>query len=109
MSARPMIPPPKEGDPEDVHWALSTATTLWSRDERAEAVKWLRRAAESASDQDDDVRALELMKAAAEITTMLSNPPPAPSVAPPPVAPPPAAAVPAAPQRAPLPQPAAAK
>src|SRR6185369_5255996 len=90
MDNRLPIPPPSDDDPEDVHWALSTSSTLWSRGERADAVKWLRRAAEQASDQNADERALELMKAAADITTMLSVPPPAPSSpAPVPSVPPP--------------------
>lgn len=82
MSERAPIPPPLDADPEDVFWALSTATTLFGRGERFEALKWLRRAAQSASDQGTDARALELMKAAADLTASLGAPPP--SLAPPP-------------------------
>src|SRR5580700_11152781 len=78
------IPPPRADDDEDVHWALSTAGALWGRGERAEALKWLRRAAEQASDVNADQRALELFKAAAEVASKVNTgsappPPPAPS------------------------------
>src|SRR5262245_10852568 len=79
------IPPPLADDDEDVNWALSTATALWGRGERAEALKWLRRAAEAASDANADARALELFKMAADISSRLTNPPPPGSIpAPPP-------------------------
>ncbi len=63
-------------DDEDVHWALSTAAALWGRGEVQEAVKWLRRAAETASDQNRDQRSLELFKAAAECAAQLEVKPP---------------------------------
>src|SRR5579862_5265625 len=94
------IPTPRLDDDEDVHWALSTAGALWARGEKVEALKWLRRAAEQASDVNADVRALELFKAAADMASKvgpLSAPPPAPK--PPPPAP--AAAAPAAPPKPP--------
>ena len=87
MDAQSPIPNPLPNDDEDVSWALSTAGALWGRGERAEALKWLRRAAEQASDVNDDVRALMLFKAAAEVAQSgASTPPPPPSssVAPPP-------------------------
>jgi len=65
------IPRPHEDDFEDVHWALSAASTLWKRGEDTEAVKWLRRAAGAAADHEADVRAVELFKAAAEIVGAL--------------------------------------
>ncbi|KYF80143.1 hypothetical protein BE17_44045, partial [Sorangium cellulosum] len=67
------IPPPHDEDNEDVHWALSTATALWGRGEREEALRWLRRAAEQASDANADLRALELFKAAAEVAQKISG------------------------------------
>lgn len=67
------IPPPHDEDNEDVHWALSTATALWGRGERDEALKWLRRAAEQASDANADLRALELFKAAAEVAQKIAT------------------------------------
>ncbi len=85
------IPTPRQDDDEDVHWALSTAGALWARGEHAEALKWLRRAAEQASDVNADIRALELFKAAADVATRVNTPsaappPPAPAPAPAPVA-----------------------
>ncbi|MEO8877743.1 MAG: hypothetical protein ABI461_19270 [Polyangiaceae bacterium] len=67
------IPQPKADDHEDVSWALSTAEATWSRGDRADALKWLRRAAEAASEAEADDRALELAKAAAEIATNLED------------------------------------
>ena len=67
------IPQPKADDHEDVSWALSTAEATWSRGDRADALKWLRRAAEAASEAEADDRALELAKAAAEIATNLEE------------------------------------
>ncbi len=96
-----MIPAAKKSDHEDVAWALSTAEAQWSRGERGEAIKWLRRAAEAASEVDDDTRALELAKAVAELTA--STPPPAPSTPPKAVEVPPQAAAPKSTSGAPRP------
>jgi hypothetical protein len=87
------IPPPRPDDDEDVHWALSTASALWARGDAAESIKWLRRAAETASDQNRDQRSLELFKAAADATSLVRPAAPtAPFPAPPaPNAPPRAA------------------
>jgi hypothetical protein len=63
------IPPPIATDPEDVSWALSTAEAMWSRGDVAEAVKWLRRGAEAASEAEADDRALTLAKAAANLSS----------------------------------------
>jgi len=67
------IPPPDDDDFEDVHWALTAATTLWERGEDGEALKWLRRAASAAADRDADVRAVELFKAAADVASVLES------------------------------------
>lgn len=75
------IPPAKDTDAEDVVWGLQTAETLWKRGERIDAVVWLRRAAEAASDAEDDDRALELARAAAELSDWMASgtsQPPAP-------------------------------
>lgn len=61
------IPPAKDTDAEDVAWGLQTAASLWKRGERSDAVAWLRRAAQAASDAQDDDRALELARLAAEL------------------------------------------
>lgn len=55
--------------------ALSAAASLWESGEDAEALKWLRRAANNASDRDADARAVELFKAAAELASELEAAP----------------------------------
>jgi hypothetical protein len=93
--ALPQVPEPKPEDPEDVSWALSTADAMWARGDHAEGIKWVRRAAEAASEAENDARALELAKAAADLAGVikrmtrasfeieelvpLSEPPPLPS------------------------------
>src|SRR5215469_8532735 len=74
------IPPASKGDTEDVAWALSTAEAMYARGDRRDALKWLRRAAEAASEAQADDRALELAKAAASLAIIVgpSVPPPAP-------------------------------
>ena len=75
------IPPAKDTDAEDVVWGLQTAETLWKRGERIDAVVWLRRAAEAAGDAEDDDRALELARSAAELSDWMAtgtSQPPAP-------------------------------
>jgi len=69
--ALPRIPEATADDPEDVSWALSTAEALWARGEFTEGLKWLRRAAEAASDAEADARALALAKAASEIAASI--------------------------------------
>lgn len=71
LGGLPAVPSPKLDDPEDVAWALSTAEAMWSRGEHADSIRWIRKAAESASEADYDTRALELAKAAAELATVL--------------------------------------
>lgn len=73
------IPPAKDTDAEDVAWGLQTAEALWKRGERADAIVWLRRAAQAAGDANDDDRALELARIAAELHEVVSIPPAAPS------------------------------
>ena len=74
------IPPPREDDPEEVADKLSIAAAMWARGETHDALQWLRRAAESASDAEADLRALELAKAAAELANAApAAPPPPPS------------------------------
>ncbi|MBK7396515.1 MAG: cyclic nucleotide-binding domain-containing protein [Myxococcales bacterium] len=68
--AQPLFPQPEDGDPEDVGWALSTAEALWKRGEHADAVTWVRRAAEAASEAEQDVRMLVLVKAAGELAAL---------------------------------------
>jgi hypothetical protein len=69
----PSIPGVRDDDPEDVSWALSTASAMWTRGEHADAIRWVRRAAEAASEVAADARALELAKTAAELTSMIAR------------------------------------
>src|SRR5258708_15277517 len=90
------IPQGLDADAEDVIWALQTADALWKRGERIDAIVWLRRAAQSAGEAEDDDRALSLARDAAELAEWVSqNASAAPSgttSAPPPAAPPTAGA-----------------
>jgi hypothetical protein len=54
------LPESRPEDDEDVVWGLSTAAALWARGERADAVVWLRRAAEAAAAAGQEARAGEL-------------------------------------------------
>lgn len=74
-------------DPSDVALAVQTAAALWRQGDSREALKWLRRAAETAETEGDDMRALTLARAAAELKDRLPHltsvpPPPTASVAP---------------------------
>jgi hypothetical protein len=79
------FPGPEPGDPEDVAWTLTTAGTMWSRGDLREAVRWLHRAAEAAGESGNDLRAVTLARAAADLRATLEIPPSVPP--PPPAAP----------------------
>jgi hypothetical protein len=68
------IPPALETDTEDVTWALQTAEALWKRNERIDALVWLRRAAQAAGEAEHDDRALELAHDAAELAEWIASP-----------------------------------
>ena len=67
------IPRALTTDAEDVVWALQTAEALWKRSERADALLWLRRAAQAAGDAEDDDRALTLASSAAELADWIAH------------------------------------
>jgi hypothetical protein len=67
------IPGPEAGDVEDVSWALSTAQASWQNGDASEALKWLRRAAEAATEATANERALLLAKAAADLASRLER------------------------------------
>jgi hypothetical protein len=67
------IPPALDEDNEDVAWALQTADALWKRNERVDAIVWLRRAAQAAGDAQNDDRALALAREAAELAEWLAH------------------------------------
>jgi hypothetical protein len=77
------LPQADSADTDAVQMALQAAQTLWSRGDTTESLRWLKRAAESASDEGADLRSLQLAKAAAELRAKLfptsSDPPPAPT------------------------------
>jgi hypothetical protein len=76
----PGIPPALDTDTEDVTWALQTAEALWRRDERLDALVWLRRAAQAAGEMEQDDRALELAHDAAELAEWIDAAPPSGSL-----------------------------
>jgi hypothetical protein len=69
------IPPALDEDNEDVAWALQTADALWKRNERVDAIVWLRRAAQAAGDAENDDRALALAREAAELAEWIAHNP----------------------------------
>ncbi len=69
----PQVPEARPEDPEDVSWALSTAEAMWARGDHSDGIKWVRRAAEAASEAENDERALELAKAAADLAGLISR------------------------------------
>lgn len=68
------VPEARDDDPEEVADKLSIAAAMWARGDRADALNWLRRAAESASDAEQDMRALELAKAASQLSAAVESP-----------------------------------
>src|SRR5262245_30627020 len=83
------FPVSEPNDSDDVTLALETAEALWNRGDPSEALRWLRRAAEAAGDSGDDLRAVVLAKAVAELNASGSEsapkhvkPPPLPPQAP---------------------------
>jgi len=67
MTAHPAILNPEPGDNEDVVSALETADIFWTKGDTDEALRWLKRAAETASDAGDDMRALAIARSAADL------------------------------------------
>jgi hypothetical protein len=67
------IPPPRDDDDDDVAWALQTAQVQWKRGAQADAVVWLRRAAESAISIGAFDRSVELNRAAGELEHLLGQ------------------------------------
>jgi hypothetical protein len=76
------FPEPQPDDTEEVAALLTTGSALWLDGEQAEAVRWLRKAQESADAAQNDERSLELARRAAELaelteTEASETPPPA--------------------------------
>lgn len=70
---RTAFPRPRDDDPEDVAWALSTANALWQQDERADALVWLQRASQAAADTGEAFRSEELAHAARTLRVALED------------------------------------
>ncbi|HEY5376735.1 MAG TPA: cyclic nucleotide-binding domain-containing protein [Polyangiaceae bacterium] len=76
------FPEPLDNDDDDVAWALQTAKVMWQRGAQADAIVWLRRAADTADQQSNVWRAADLRRAADELTAKIgtrpafSRPPP---------------------------------
>jgi hypothetical protein len=66
------LPESRPEDDEDVVWGLSTASALWARGERRDAIVWLRRAAEAAAGAGQEFRGSELGMYAGELEDMLN-------------------------------------
>jgi hypothetical protein len=69
------FPSPSSSDADAVVLALETAGAMWAKGDAREALRWLRRAAESAGEAGDDLRAVTLARAAADLTAELQIPP----------------------------------
>src|SRR5262245_5789178 len=79
------IPPVLESDSEEVATSLETAQALGANGDLREALRWIRRAADAAEQAGDDMRALALARAAADLTSRVggaSKPPPLPPAGP---------------------------
>lgn len=74
------FPSSSSTDSEDVIVALNAGSALWSKGERAEALRLLRRARDAADEAGDDLRALELARSAADLTSALASVAPTPAV-----------------------------
>lgn len=61
------FPTASDGDSGRLALVLQTANAFWKRGDQAEALRWVRRAVESAEEEGNDLRALALARAAAEI------------------------------------------
>jgi hypothetical protein len=72
----PDLPEVEPTDPEHVAVAIETARALFRTGERLDALRWLRRAAERAEEAGDDLRAVNLARRAADLSTELQSTPP---------------------------------
>ncbi len=73
MSCAIEVPKPETTDVEAVATALEAASALGTNGNYPEALRYLRRAVESASENGDDLRALKLARAAAELSDYLEG------------------------------------
>jgi hypothetical protein len=72
------LPLTEASDAAEVSLALETARTLWAKGLALESVRWIQRAAENAESAGNDLRAVSLARAAADLradVTLESEPP----------------------------------
>ncbi|HTN86365.1 MAG TPA: hypothetical protein VL242_21845, partial [Sorangium sp.] len=67
------LPEPHPNDDEDVVWGISTASALWARGERRDAIVWLRRAADAAEAAGQTFRASELGLCATALEEVMAS------------------------------------
>lgn len=67
MLGIPNLPSTERGDAAEVALALETARSLWLQGQGLESVRWIQRAAENAESSGDDLRAVSLARAAADL------------------------------------------
>src|SRR5215471_21086718 len=84
MSARlsSVFPRPSASDPDDVVWTLQTAAVQWQRGLRADAIVWVRKAADLSMGGGRSDRAEELRNQAARLAEYLWTDPEEPGVLP---------------------------
>src|SRR5687767_11706536 len=74
MSAEPpAFPKALDDDEDDVAWALQTAAVQWERGGHADAVVWLRRAAEAAVEAGEFGRAADLQRGATLVASWVER------------------------------------
>lgn len=66
------LPRAESGDAAEVALALETARALWAKGQGLESVRWIQRAAENAESSGDDLRAVALARAAADLRAEVS-------------------------------------
>jgi hypothetical protein len=74
------LPLTEASDAAEVSLALETARALWAKGQVLESVRWIQRAAENAESSGNDLRAVALARAAADLraeVSVHSEPPPA--------------------------------
>src|SRR5688572_16824699 len=70
-----VFPRPSAADSDDVVWTLQTAAVQWQRGLRADAIVWVRRAADTATEAGQARRADELREHAARLAEFLWSDP----------------------------------
>src|SRR5688500_3251053 len=63
----PNMPKVEAGDAAEVTLALETAHALWAKGQGLESVRWIQRAAQNAESAGNDLRAVNLARAAADL------------------------------------------